>query len=216
MGFLLGKSKELEGNLKRFHHIIQHSALIFNEGIKDYMEGNKERFESRVSEARELEHEADVLRRNIQLKVYTHMLIPDSRGDVLGLLEALDDIPDLNEKILVNFSIEKPVIRDFMKNDFLKMSDFSLKAIDALIKACNAFYTNMSSVDNFVTKVFFYEHEVDKLQETIKRAIFEADELSWLSEKNQLRYFTEKIGAISDTAEVIGEKLTIYAIKRSI
>jgi len=35
------------------------------------------------------------------------MLIPESRGDVLGVLETLDDVIDLTEKVVEHFSIEK-------------------------------------------------------------------------------------------------------------
>jgi len=37
-----------------------------------------------------------------------------------------------------------------------------------------------------------------------------------LAEKLQLRYFTSKIAKISDEAEIIGDKLTIFTIKREI
>ena len=53
-----------------------------------------EAFQRRLKKVAEGEHQADDLRRSTEAILYTYALIPESRGDVLGLLETLDDVID--------------------------------------------------------------------------------------------------------------------------
>ena len=53
-----------------------------------------EEFESRIKTVAEYEHQADDLRKHIKTSLYAHALIPESRGDVLGLLENMDNLVD--------------------------------------------------------------------------------------------------------------------------
>jgi uncharacterized protein Yka (UPF0111/DUF47 family) len=69
-------------------------------------------------------------------------------------------------------------------------------------------------VEDYIHKVHFYEHEADQLEEQAKKAIFESTEIERLSEKLQLRNFVELIASLSDEAEDVAERLSVYAIKR--
>jgi len=156
------------------------------------------------------------IRRDIKHKLYTYMLIPESRGDVLGLLETLDDIVDICEKVLEQFSIETPEIPEFLKSDFIELADLSSKAVEEVVKAARAFFREIGMVSNYVNKVHFYEHEADDVEEHLKRNAFNSKEIESFSQKVHMRYFAEKIAAVSDVAESVAERLSVYAIKRRI
>jgi predicted phosphate transport protein (TIGR00153 family) len=144
------------------------------------------------------------------------MLIPESRGDVLGLLETLDDVVDICEKVLEQFSIETPDIRDFLKSDFRELAELSASCVDEIVKAARCFFTDITMVSNYVNKVHFYEHEVDDLEEQLKRKAFSSGEIVRFSQKVHMRYFAEKIAKVSDVAQSVAERLSVYAIKRKI
>ena len=101
--FFNSKSKQLEGDIDGFLDRVTTAGLIFQEGVKAYVIGKKDKFEKNFKDITDLESDADNIRRDIKHKLYTYMLIPESRGDVLGLLETLDDIVDVCEKVLLNF-----------------------------------------------------------------------------------------------------------------
>jgi len=71
-------------------------------------------------------------------------------------------------------------------------------------------------VSDYVNKVHFYEHEADDVEEHLKRRAFNSDEIKRFSHKVHMRYFAEKIAAVSDVAESVAERLSVYAIKRRI
>jgi len=64
-------------------------------------------------------------------------------------------------------------------------------------------------------KVSYWETESDKISTRLQRTIFRRDDLH-LSEKIQLRDFVRRIDKIADRAEDASDKLSIFAVKRSL
>jgi len=216
MNLFSSKAKQLEGDIDGYLDRVTTAGLIFLEGVKAYVNGKPDKFERNFKEISELESDADNIRRDIKHKLYTYMLIPESRGDVLGLLETLDDIVDICEKVLEQFSIENPEIPDFLKSDFLALAELSSKAVEEVVKGARAFFREIAMVSDFVNKVHFYEHEADDVEEHLKRTAFNSNEIERFSHKVHMRYFAEKLAGVSDVAESVAERLSVYAIKRRI
>ena len=210
------KTKELEVDIDRYLDRVEKSALLFNEGVKDYINDNMNRFDKHLKEITIIENEADNVRRDIKYKLYTFMLIPDSRGDVLGLIETTDNVIDTAKKVLEQLSIETPKIPDFLKADFLRLADFSCKAVEELVKGERAFFKEIQIVNDYINKIHFYEHEADKIEEQLERKVFKSKEITSFSRKMHIRYFIERIALLSDEAEEVSERLSVYAIKRFI
>ncbi|MDP8211022.1 MAG: DUF47 family protein [Candidatus Stygibacter australis] len=216
MAIFGSKTKQLEADIECYLDLVSRAGLVFNEGVKAYLNGKMEKFDKNFRDITALESEADAVRRDIKRKLYTYMLIPESRGDVLGLLETLDDVVDICEKVLEQFSIETPDIRDFLKSDFRELAELSALCVDEIVKAARSFFTDITMVSNYVNKVHFYEHEVDDLEEQLKRKAFNSTEIERFSHKVHMRYFAEKIAMVSDVAQAVAERLSVYAIKRKI
>ncbi len=214
MSRIFGHIAKMETDVNTYLYHVQRSALIYDEAIQDYMNENLIRFDERLKEIGKLRDEADRLRVSVRTKLYAHMLIPEVRGDVWELLESLYKVIDVTKKSLENYSFEKPVIPEFIKADFLNMSEYITKTVDELVNAVSAYFSATSMVNEFSNKVRFFENEVDKVEDTIKRTIFSTDKIQTLAERIQLRYFAEKMALVSDIAESACEKVSVFAIKR--
>jgi len=214
--FFTNRTKEIEASIDGYFDRVVTSALIFHEGIKSYLNGKMERFDNYYHEITTIETEADDVRRDIKKKLYTYMLIPESRGDVLGLLENTDDVVDVAEKVIEQFSIETPEIPEFLKDDFLELAELSTRTVEELVKGERAFFKEIKLVNDYVNKVHFFEHEADNVEEQIERKAFKSNEVKDFSKKVHMRYFAEKIALVSDVAESVAERLEVYAIKRRI
>ena len=210
------KAKQLESEIDRYLDHVALTGLTFREGVRSYFKNNSSAFEKKYEEISELESESDELRKKIKHQLYTFMLIPESRGDVLGLIETLDDIIDVSEKAVEQLSIENPQVPDFLKENFIELADLSFKAVDEVVKASRAFFREINLVSDFVNKVHYYEHEADNVEEMIKRKAFGCQTIEKFSHKIHIRYFAEKIARVSDVAESVCDRLSVYAIKRKI
>lgn len=213
---ILGRAKELVDEIDSFWDAIGKASLVFRAGGEEYFNNRLDRLQDRLVEIDKLENHADELRRSIKHKLYSRMLLPDARGDVLGLLETSDNVIDRAKKILNSLDIERPVIPPALVDDFKELANASAGAMDEMVLASRAFFADIKIINDFINKVYFYEHEADKLEDIIKRKAFKMAEIETLSHRVQLRYFAERIAMLSDDAEAVCDRLSIYSIKRSI
>ncbi len=210
---LFKKTIVLERQIDEFLDLVSESALHFKEGVKYYLSKRFEEFEERLQIVRELEHKADDLRREIESQLYEHTLIPESRGDVLAILENMDNVINRTKSTLLQFSVEQPMIPEKFNQDYIELTDSVVECAQAIVMATRAFFCDINAVRDHINKVIFYEEEADKIAEKLKRKVFRTD--LRLSEKFHLRYFALHIDSLADDSEDVADRLAIYTIKRS-
>lgn len=216
MNTLFKKSVELNMKIEKFLDIISNSLLLFEKEVILYLEEDCNAFNETLNRICDLESEADTLEIDIKVSLYKFMLLPDTRADVLSLIKSLDDIIDATEEITKDFNIQRPQFPKKLHKDIAALTLNSIKAAEALILATRSFFNEVHLVSAHINKIKFYEHEVDILQDSIGGIIFNSGAVTELSEKIQLNDFIAKLARISDEAERIGDKLTIFTIKREI
>jgi predicted phosphate transport protein (TIGR00153 family) len=216
MKSIFKQSVELNMKIEKFLSIISDSLLLFDKEISTYLLGNHSSFDETFKRISDLETEADKLEIDIKTSLYKYMLLPNTRADVLSLIKSLDDIIDATEEITKEFFIQKPIIPKALHNDFIDLTKHSISSAESLLHAARAFFNEVHLVSSYVNKINFYEHEADLVEDQINIKIFNNSITTDLAEKMQLKSFVCKIASISDQAEVIGEKLTIFEIKREI
>ncbi len=210
------RTKSLEMEIDQYLGYLDQAALLLGDALKKYFEGKYGDFEQKSKEIDGAERRADELRRTITHRIYAEMLIPDSRGDVLGLVETIDNIADLAKQVAGQFSIEKPRIYPFLRDDFEELTELSLKAAAEISLAVRAYFCEVYRVNEHLDKVHFWEHQADLVEERIKRRAFESDEVGGLSERMHVRDFAESISRLADESEAVAERLSISVIKRTI
>lgn len=206
------KSKLLETQIDDFLNTVSQGSIVFRTGIREYLGGEIEKFENTIAEISKLENQADELRRSVEKQLYMHSLIPEIRGDVLGLLENTDNVINAEKKTLTQFSVEMPGIPGEYHAEYLALVDVCMNSAEALVTAIRAFFHDFNMVNNYLHKVYFFEKEADKISDRLKRRIFHSD--LDLSRKIHLRYFALHIEDISDHAEDVADRLGISTIKR--
>ncbi|MDC7126991.1 MAG: DUF47 family protein, partial [Spirochaetales bacterium] len=97
---LLQNTKKLEKETEEFIDKFIRIALVFEEAVKSYFSGNSESFSHYIQESDKLESDVDHIRKDIELSLYSKMLIPESRGDVFKILESMDDVADQVEWLI--------------------------------------------------------------------------------------------------------------------
>jgi predicted phosphate transport protein (TIGR00153 family) len=214
MTLLFRRTRALEAQIDQLLDAISEGCLVFEQGIADYLRPDLEQFEKRLAAIGDYEHKADELRREIEMRLYRESLIPDHRGDVLGLLENIDNVIDEAKKTLWQFAVERPEIPAELAPGYLELARAGTQAAQHLVSAVRAFFRDITVVPDHIHKVYFYEKEADKLADRLKRRIFSMD--VELARKIHLRYFCLHVENISDRAEEVADRLSIYTIKRTI
>jgi predicted phosphate transport protein (TIGR00153 family) len=214
MAILFKQTKMLEAQIDEFLDAVSQGAIVFKQAIKGYLENEKHKLEENIVTVKDLENKADLLRRSVENQLYTHSLIPEHRGDVLGLLESMDNVIDTAKGTLNHFSIESPDIPNELIEDYLDLTDMAALAAESIVLATRAFFRDVNAVKDHLHKVYFYEKEADKIAMNLKRRIFKLN--IDLSRKMHLTYFVQHVDFLADRAEAVADRVSIYTIKRSV
>lgn len=216
MNIFQDRNKELELEIDLYLNSLQKGAMTFYEGTNDYLANNCQQFEERVKSVVEQESEADEHLKNLKFILYRYNLIPDLSADILELMDSMDDIGDISKEMLLDLQVEQPKIGEDFKEDFSMIAKTSLKAVETLIRGVRVYFTQYKTIEDYISKVYFYESEVDKLEYNLKIKIFADKDLFNLSEKMHQRYFAQKTARLSDIAEETAIKLSVFRFKRGI
>ena len=215
---MFGKVKALEGQIDEMLNTLSQAGMHFEKLVKHYMKsGADESFLQQCQMLKDLEQKGNSMSREIARSLYTEMLIPDSRGDVLSLLQYLDYLLDQYEHIATAVSVERPSLDESsseQRASFVELVENTVKCVEAAVVTTRAFFKDLRKVEDNAHKISFYEAEVDRIAMQLKRQIFDSD--TALDRKMQARYFVDKIDELADEAEELGDEISIYTIKRSL
>jgi len=212
---LFGKTRAVETAIDEFLDSVSEAGILFGKTVTEYVRrGTNEdcmRHQQRVSE---IEKKCDNLRRAIETVLLTQMLIPESRGDVLSLIDLLDGLLDRIKRELLSMTIETPRVPEDLHEDLERLIEAIVSAIDETVRASRAFFSNQRAVRDHVHKIGIYESEADAVSIRMKQHIFASD--SDLAEKMMLRDFVNNLDRLADQAEDVGDQLSIFTLRRSL
>lgn len=210
---LFGTTGALERKIDEFHDALSGGLLVFREAITAYLAGQDARFSRKLAAIDDLETRADVLSADIESALYSQSLIPEHRGDVLGLLEHGDNIIDRAQTCLQRFDVERPDIPERWRGLYADLADASYQCAEAAIMASRRFFREPAAVSDYLVKVHHYESEADQVGLALRRGVFSDPELD-LARRQHLRYFAEAIDRVADVSENVADRLAISVIKR--
>ena len=205
----------IETEIDSFLNMASESGIIFTEGMNAYLAGDLDSFEANLIHIIETEKKADRLRRSIEDLLYRKTLVPESRGDVLELIERMDIVLGQFKGVMYRIEIERPDVSVTFHADLKNMCGFAVKTVEAITLSIRAYFKNISQVESHMHKVSFWETESDKVSTRLQKAIFSSEEMP-LDQKMQLRDLVKHIDGIADKAEDTADSLAIYVIKRSL
>jgi predicted phosphate transport protein (TIGR00153 family) len=214
MKSLFSQTKLLEARIEEYLDHTAEVAMLFREAMTDYLEGREEEFEARRQQVTDLEKHADEIRLEVERRLYQETLIPESRGDVLGILEHTDEVIGAAKETLMLLSVQRPKIPEDLRPDYGELAEYGCRAVHELVLGVRAFFRTSTSVRDYVHKITFWEREADTVGERLKRKIFSSD--LELARKLHLGDFVVHVDTLADDAEDVGERLSISAIKRSV
>ncbi|MCP9828018.1 MULTISPECIES: DUF47 domain-containing protein [unclassified Synechococcus] len=213
---LFGKTRFLEGLIDEFLDKIAEGVIVGELGLKAYLCGSEEEAIclEKLNQLTEIKRRCSELRRTIVTMLYTEMLLPDARGDVLRLLGSLfallDDMGDDFEELMI---VQPQRLPEFGA-DFAELTAMAVRGVQAVLVAARTFFRTPAAVRDHLNEVRVFEDQTDRLAYKLKRRIVAAD-LSF-EQRTLLRETAAMLDGLADKAENIGDDLSIFAIKRSL
>ncbi|AEA80657.1 DUF47 family protein [Pelagibacteraceae bacterium] len=212
MSFYKNDQKELINSINLFLNNILEVNSLFENLMKEFFLKNYKKVEDLTVKISDLESACDKLRRTTERKIYQETLIPEQRGDVLGMLENLDKIPGQLQGNAHRINTEKPDIHKELHDDFNNLVQNNSTCVKLLISGSKQFFIDPKKTIEDCLLVSKHESTGDKISTKLKNAIFNNNNLD-LSQKMHLRYFVEIVDEVANLAEDVADRLIISSVK---
>ena len=103
------RTSQLIREIDEFIDKVSEAQMVLEQALLHYFEvGADEGLNQKLAQIGKIEERADELRRNVANMMFSQMLMPDTRGDVLELLGQVDVTLDDCVHIMVDLAIERP------------------------------------------------------------------------------------------------------------
>ena len=212
---LFRKEQQVEQLIYRYLDSLKMAQDNFLKAMNVYFQkGFCEDLDFLVEQTHKVESKADDTRYEIETMMYAKALIPESRGDVLGLLEAIDQIPGLFELILYMIQTQKLRTPDFLVLDIKELIRVSLECCDLLIKEVEALFKKSRDIRSLLSNIDNNESHCDHIERRIITRIFDSDLDPF--QTLQLKEMVIQLGEISDQADRVSRRVHIISTKRRV
>jgi uncharacterized protein len=214
--FLFKKEHRIERLIYAYLDNIKLSQESFANALREcFLHGeNCENFDFFLQQTHKHESKADDIRQEINDLMYGKALIPDSRGDIMGLLAALDLIPHLFENILYMIQTQRLHLPKMLKVDLQALVDLSLETCDLLYRQTEALFKKSGRIRELLNTIDSNESHCDHFERTLITKLFDSDVDPFL--KLQLKDLIVEIGEISDQADRVSKRINIISMKRRV
>ncbi len=213
--FLFKKERQVESLIYSYLDNLRSAQENFQRAMDVYYErGFCEDFDFLIEQTHKVESKADDIRHEIETVMYAKALIPESRGDILGLLEAVDQIPNLFELVLYMIQTQKLKIPSFLILDVKELVRVSLECCQLVTKQVEALFRKSEDIRSLVLTIDNNESHCDHIERRIIMKIFESDLEPF--QKLQLKEMVIQLGEISDQADRVSRRVYIVSVKRRV
>jgi len=176
-----------------------------------YVDQDK-RFKDEAYRIHKMEHDADMIRRDIQLKLHQGAYLPIYREDYVQLAEKIDTIANGAEAVGDYIVLTRPRIPEFAEVDFMLMVDKTHDTYEPLRRALNALRKDMDSIIEIRATVGEFEQDIDRMLWDMTKRLFKSElDLAW---KLHVKMLYDKVANISNRIEDLADHFEIMVIKR--
>lgn len=213
--FFLRKQRLIENHV--FDYLEQWGKCLedFKSAMDAYLtEGLGEKFDYYVEHTHKMESRADDLRKKIEWEMYSKALLPESRGDILGLLETMDKIPNKAESILYQIQLQRLRWPEELTPSLRRIVDLTCEAIQLVYEAAKALISQEGDIHQLADGIDDKESECDHAERDIIARIFAMDIDT--AEKALLKELIIELGTLTDRAENVSDRLTLLSVKRRV
>lgn len=201
--------------LEQYLSVVDATMDNFSEAFQYLLEnGIDEHFKVLGSKTHKKESNADDLRRSIELEMYQKSLLPESRSDILEVIELIDRIPSRAESLLSMFHTQHTELIDEIKEDMNELLLLSTETVKHVITITHSYMKHDININEIARQIDNNESVGDHLERKMVKAIFAKNMDS--GEKILQKEFVLELGEICDLCEAVKDKLVITNIKRSI
>ncbi len=168
-----------------------------------------------LEEINDIEKQGDNLRRSIVREFIKGSMLPQTRKEVMSLIEKNDDLINIVQETSRQVCIENIEIKEEYVQTILhiiQVTEEQIAMMSTAIEYLFSDYQKLAKEKNILDDINACEHKIDVLEIELLRKIYSSKAL--LAHKNQLKKLVAGISSISDRIEDIGDKIQVCLVFR--
>jgi len=213
--FLWGNYRRVEELFEKFAEEVGQALSYSFDALKEYIDnGETDRALELSKYAHQAESTADDLRRDIINQLVKGSLMPNTRADMMNLLEFMDDVADESEDLLDHFIWLSLDLTEVDKHSMDNMMEKILEQYNLLAKAVKLLFSDMSDIVSLTNQIENIESQVDDIEEAMIRKLARREDIG-LAEKLVYKDFLHKTSSLANIIENAANQLEVIVAVRS-
>lgn len=157
------------------------------------------------------ETEADHMRREILKKIEKGAFLPNLRGELLKLIEIIDDVANRAETVGDYYVLYKPEFTDEEARTLVKIGQMTKETFDMLKEAYVHLFKDFQKTVEICINIEDMEEKIDKIEWDLRKEIFKGGDLAMnILKKDYVLLLCD----ISDKIEDASDMLEIMVVRR--
>lgn len=209
-----------ESNVEEYGKIhvdtVFESIIKLKDVMKYFYSGDFEEVDRKVRELSKLEHDADDIRRKMELEFYNGEFLPFDREDRIMLAELVDGVSDMAESTGFRICLSRLEFPIKGKGDFEKFVDKIIETVSVLKECIESLDIDMGESIVKAHQVEDMEDDADVIERKIIKTLYELykeDKIDILT-LIELKNIARMLENIVDRAENASDRALIIAAKR--
>lgn len=207
------KKMHLEQEIEVYLNCVNEICSAFSMGVKSYLDRDFAKLNKYLQTTSRGERKADQCLKDIKYNLYANTLYPGFQKDITLIFDKMDNVADISNQVLIQISLEKPFIPDYIKPYFRDLVDYVCRATGELVNSSRHLFKNRVMIEDHTNKVNFYQVEANKTVEKILMSVYGDENITDLACKRHIAYFAMKILSVSEQAMKVAKKQVFYMIK---
>jgi hypothetical protein len=213
--FLFKKEQQLESLITQYLENLSRTQEHFVKAMDTCLdEGLCGEFGFLIEQTHKFESKADEIRDEINYLMYSRTLIPESREDIMSLIEQVEVIPRIFELILHLIRAQKLKIPDIIRLDVKDLIRISVESCELMIKQIDLMLKNRQGIRALMSTIDHNESHCDHIERSLMLKVFDSD--MELVHKLQLKELIIAMGEVSDQADRVSKRVNILTLKRRV
>jgi len=211
--FFRTKQKRIESLLAKYRDHASTCVQEMARSLERYLESEDlGRLEEDCVVIHRAESKADDIRREIEDMMYERALFPESRGDVLLMLELVEEVPNLADHTARDVVDASLAIPKELHAELRQLLDVSCRCVDDMFVATAKLFTDFTGANAMTGKVDVLESEADDLEHRLIRQVFSGPSSDF--EKILLRDLIRDISGLCDSSMKVADRIRVFVARR--
>lgn len=213
---LFGRESLIEGHSRQHVELVYQCVLKLKELMPPFYRGEFEILDAKVEEVSVLEHQADEVRRIMEIEFYKGAFLPFDREDRIVLAELVDNVADMTQEAAYGISLSRITFPPKYQEDFDELVEEVCNSISVLKDCIELLDTDLGKAISKAHELEVKEESVDVIERKIIKKLYQSyrnDEFGILR-LIELKKMVKRLGNIVDRAEDASDRVPIIAAKR--